>query len=165
MRVSDGITSNYQASNNDYLTSGYDKGHLAPVSLANSQGCAEATFTLTNAAPQNPSFNRGQWRVVESLLNKVLSSCLIPAYVVTGVVPGNYKIKNRVNVPSYFWTAYCCQTRNNRLISGGFIGINQNEPPFQMNVISLEMTLTVLYNVAFTVFDNNCRNAFYELIK
>ncbi|XP_056585678.1 endonuclease domain-containing 1 protein-like [Triplophysa dalaica] len=49
-----------QALNEDYVNSGYDKGHLAPVYQASSQKCADATFTLTNAAPQNLSFNRGQ---------------------------------------------------------------------------------------------------------
>ncbi|KAL0151496.1 hypothetical protein M9458_053201, partial [Cirrhinus mrigala] len=48
-----------QALNRDYRKSGRDKGHLEPVFQANSQDCADATFTLTNAAPQNPSFNRG----------------------------------------------------------------------------------------------------------
>ncbi|RXN14740.1 endonuclease domain-containing 1 -like protein [Labeo rohita] len=50
--------SDNQAVSDDYKDSGYDKGHLAPVFLAGSQGCADATFTLTNAAPQDPSFNR-----------------------------------------------------------------------------------------------------------
>nr|XP_055062674.1 endonuclease domain-containing 1 protein-like [Misgurnus anguillicaudatus] len=56
---------NNQASNKDYEKKGFDKGHLAPVYQANSQECADATFTLTNAAPQYGSFNRGQWRKIE----------------------------------------------------------------------------------------------------
>ncbi len=55
----------HQALNGDYEKSGFHKGHLAPVYQAESQDCADATFTLTNAAPQNPSFNGGQWRVLE----------------------------------------------------------------------------------------------------
>lgn len=102
----------YQALNKDYIKSGHDRGHLEPVFQANSQGCADATFTLTNAAPQNPSFNRGQWRVLEEKMAKILSDQCLPknyiVYIVTGVVPGNNKINNRVNVPSHFWTAYCC---------------------------------------------------------
>nr|XP_021331620.1 uncharacterized protein LOC767704 isoform X1 [Danio rerio] len=51
-----------QALNKDYYRSGFDRGHLAPVYHANSQECADATFTPTNAAPQNHSFNRVEWR-------------------------------------------------------------------------------------------------------
>ncbi|RXN30538.1 endonuclease domain-containing 1 -like protein [Labeo rohita] len=100
----------HQALNGDYENSGFDKGHLAPVYQAQSQKCADATFTLTNAAPQNPSFNRG-------------------------VVPGNGKIKNRVNVPSHFCTAYCCLDNNNKCkISSGFIGKNENIRPKEENL-------------------------------
>lgn len=65
-----------QASNEDYMNSGFHKGHLAPVYQANSQGCADATFTLTNAAPQYGSFNSGQWRVAErGMATTVTSNC------------------------------------------------------------------------------------------
>ncbi|KAK2908563.1 hypothetical protein Q8A67_004400 [Cirrhinus molitorella] len=55
---------NYQALNSDYKKSERDRGHLEPVYQAQSQGCADATFTLTNAAPQDPSFNRGESNVL-----------------------------------------------------------------------------------------------------
>ncbi|XP_016117270.1 endonuclease domain-containing 1 protein-like [Sinocyclocheilus grahami] len=81
-----------QALNGDYENSRYDKGHLAPVYQAQSQSCAYATFTLTNAAPQNPSFNRGQWKVLEKKIAEELSYQCLPkrytVYIVTGVVPG-----------------------------------------------------------------------------
>ncbi|KAL0189679.1 hypothetical protein M9458_016778, partial [Cirrhinus mrigala] len=66
-----------QAVNKDYKGSRYDKGHLASVYLADSQCCADATFTLTNTAPQNPSFNRGQWRILEEKIAEELTKrCL-----------------------------------------------------------------------------------------
>ncbi|XP_050972700.1 endonuclease domain-containing 1 protein-like [Labeo rohita] len=149
----------HQALNGDYENSGFDKGHLAPVYQAQSQKCADATFTLTNAAPQNPSFNRGQWRVLEKEIATNLSNRCLPkkysVYIVTGVVPGVGKIKNRVIVPSHFWTAYCCLDNNNKCqISSGFIGKNENVTPNETTVNDLKKELAKLYNVAsFELFD------------
>ncbi|XP_052401147.1 endonuclease domain-containing 1 protein-like [Carassius gibelio] len=152
----------YQALNKDYIKSGHDRGHLAPVYQAQSQSCADATFTLTNAAPQNSSFNRGQWRVLEEQMAKNLSDQCLPknytVYIVTGVVPGNNTINNRVNVPSHFWTAYCCLDNNNKCqISGGFIGVNENITPEEKpTVMNLEIELAKLYKVAsFELFDSS----------
>jgi len=148
----------HQALNEDYKKSGYHKGHLAPVYQAESQSCADATFTLTNAAPQNRSFNSGQWRVLEEqMANDLVKQCLNVKYsvfIVTGVVPGKKSLKNRVKVPSHFWTAYCCLDNNNKCkISGGYIGENKNETPLNMTVKELETNLTTLYEVrSFEVF-------------
>uniref|UniRef100_A0A672L4R6 Uncharacterized protein n=1 Tax=Sinocyclocheilus grahami TaxID=75366 RepID=A0A672L4R6_SINGR len=141
-----------QALNGDYENSRYDKGHLAPVYQAQSQSCAYATFTLTNAAPQNPSFNRGQWKVLEKKIAEELSYQCLPkrytVYIVTGVVPGTGNIKNRVNVPSHFWTAYCCLDNNNKCqISSGFIGENKKDTPKNKTVKDLETELATLYKV------------------
>ncbi|XP_065110345.1 endonuclease domain-containing 1 protein-like [Paramisgurnus dabryanus] len=159
----------YQASNEDYRTVSniFDKGHLAPVYQANSQGCSDATFTLTNAAPQYRSFNRGQWKKVENdMASTVEGRCEdSTAFIVTGVVPGNNVINNRVSVPSHFWTAYCCKELiTNRLISGGVIGVNSedNVTPHQRSVKRLERRLKYLYNVqSFSLFYDGCRNAYY----
>ncbi len=150
-----------QAVNEDYENSGYDKGHLAPVFQAKSQSCADATFTLTNAAPQNPSFNRGQWKKLEGNIAKELSDQCLPkkysVYIVTGVVPGINNINNRVNVPSHFWTAYCCLDQNKRCqISGGFIGENNNITPESKTVNDLQIDLAKIYKVAyFKLFDSS----------
>ncbi|KTG01353.1 hypothetical protein cypCar_00048257, partial [Cyprinus carpio] len=138
----------HQALNGDYKKSKYDRGHLAPVFQAQSQSCADATFTLTNAAPQNSSFNRGQWRVLERNIAKNLSNQCLPnkysVYIVTGVVPGTENISDKVNVtvPSHFWTAYCCLDNNNKCqILGGFIGENENILPEEKSVKDLETEL------------------------
>ncbi|XP_067298936.1 endonuclease domain-containing 1 protein [Pseudorasbora parva] len=149
----------HQALNGDYEKSGYDRGHLAPVYHAGSQDCADTTFTLTNAAPQNPSFNSGQWRVLERNIANTLSEQCLPkrysVYIVTGVTPGTKNLNNRVNVPSHFWTAYCCLDQNNKCQkSGGFIGENKNIAPIEKNVTVLNTDLASLYKFpSFEVFD------------
>ncbi|XP_050958657.1 endonuclease domain-containing 1 protein-like [Labeo rohita] len=143
---------NHQALNKDYVNSKYDRGHLAPVYQANSQSCAYATFTLTNGAPQNPSFNRVQWNTLEGRIARKLSNeCKLPnkAYIVTGVVPGTENLNNRVNVPSHFWTAYCClDNMNISLFSGGFIGKNEKNPPEEKTMNDLKSELANLYHVS-----------------
>lgn len=152
-----------QALNKDYSGSNYDKGHLVPVQHRNSQECVDATFTLTNAAPQNPSFNRGQWRVTEANVEeKITTDCLnlgFKAYIVTGVVPGNTQINNRVNVPNIFWSAYCCVDNNNMpKVSGAYYGYNVNTRPVQsITAVALDALLTTKYGTSFTVFPNHCQ--------
>ncbi|XP_036413171.1 endonuclease domain-containing 1 protein-like [Colossoma macropomum] len=66
---------NNQAVNEDYTgtsTHHFVKGHLAPVLHATSQSCSDATFTLTNAAPQNDKFNNGEWKRTENAVAKAL---------------------------------------------------------------------------------------------
>ncbi|XP_052458745.1 endonuclease domain-containing 1 protein-like [Carassius gibelio] len=144
--------SSNQAVCDDYKRSVYDRGHLMPVYLASSQDCADATFSLTNVAPQKPCFNRGQWRILEEKIAKELTErCLSrenTAYLVTGVVPGTSKIKEKVNVPSHFWTAYCCLDHNKECqISRGFIGENKNTAPNNITVNKLQGILENLYKV------------------
>ncbi|XP_058643041.1 endonuclease domain-containing 1 protein-like isoform X2 [Onychostoma macrolepis] len=148
------IRGDRQALSKDYENSGYDRGHLAPVYLANSQSCAEATFTLTNAAPQTKCFNRVFWWEEEESLGKHLGKCHLNVYIVTGVVPGTNYINSRVNVPSHFWTAYCCLDQNNKCSdSGGVIGTNVNDSIIRkMSVVDLEAELRKLYGRAFQVF-------------
>lgn len=55
------------ATNDDYLNSGYDKGHLANCDdFRFNQEAMESTFLLSNMSPQLPEFNRrGAWRESE----------------------------------------------------------------------------------------------------
>lgn len=156
---------NNQASNDDYENSGYHKGHLAPVCHAVSQACVNATFTLTNAAPQDGSFNSKWYQKVERIMVETLKKhgALNNSHIVTGVVPGNNIIKNRVRVPSHFWSAYCCKNETNQLISGGFIGENSKGSIIDSKTVKdLETELKNLYQVeSFFLFDNNCRDAGY----
>uniref|UniRef100_A0A3B1KJW7 Uncharacterized protein n=1 Tax=Astyanax mexicanus TaxID=7994 RepID=A0A3B1KJW7_ASTMX len=149
-----------QAVNADYENSGFHRGHLAPVYHARTQSCSDATFTLTNAAPQNSRFNQGQWRVTEKKVATILTQICSgnSAYIVTGVVPDNNRhIGNRVSIPSHFWTAYCCLNNNRRVISSsGFLGENTNDRVQEIPVRVLDENLTALYHQKFQVFGGHC---------
>uniref|UniRef100_A0A667ZM48 Uncharacterized protein n=1 Tax=Myripristis murdjan TaxID=586833 RepID=A0A667ZM48_9TELE len=124
------------AKNADYENSDYHKGHLYPVRHTATQEQMKATFTLTNAAPQESWFNQGSWSQHEANLRNILQACP-QAFVVTGVVPGAQTINNRVRVAAYYWSAYCCDN-NGQLTSGGFIGPDQNRKVEDMPVQNLE---------------------------
>jgi len=57
------------ASKSDYYKSGYDRGHLAPAGdMKISQKAMSESFYRSNMSPQTPSFNRGGWKNLESLI-------------------------------------------------------------------------------------------------
>ncbi|KAM6903399.1 endonuclease domain-containing 1 protein-like [Lycodopsis pacificus] len=105
---------NHQAANADYTNQGYDRGHLCPCSYASSKDDKESTCTLTNAVPQEPTFNKGSWNRMEQCIKCFLdeycinSNGVIEAFLVTGAQPGTKYISNKVNVPSMLWSAFCC---------------------------------------------------------
>ncbi|KAI5622254.1 endonuclease domain-containing 1 protein [Silurus asotus] len=144
-----------QALNSDYESSGYDKGHLFPVYHTHNKDTMLATSTLTNAAPQDPSFNRGQWKKHEEDMARMVQSC-VTAYIVTGVVPGNEAIGNNVRVAQYYWSAYCC-FKNNTPLSAGFIGPDNNGQVQQGSVKWLEDQLSKHYSIkVFSIFQDSC---------
>ncbi|KAH1184606.1 hypothetical protein KIL84_012547 [Mauremys mutica] len=167
-----------QAINQDYEDTSYDRGHLNPNAFQCNVG-RTATFTLTNAAPMDPCFNRIHWSKLEKTLKAQLSgSCRNVGgkpYLVTGAVPGDTeKIPregedkegdrdrpyNRVSVPSHIWTAVCCDHRdNNRKFSFTFIGENKEASSLQIiPVEQLNTELSRLYKTPgpVEVFADDC---------
>lgn len=70
----------------DYRHSGYDndRGHLIPAGDARwSQAAMSATFLFSNVSPQDPNFNRGDWRILESKVRDWAKDNR-SVYVVTG---------------------------------------------------------------------------------
>ncbi|KAK7139495.1 hypothetical protein R3I93_016587 [Phoxinus phoxinus] len=132
-----------QASNSEYKgLEKLNRGHLFPNCHAADDHTAASTFTLTNVVPQRISFNSGTWGTMETIvkdfmikhcrdkddINKVL------AYVLTGAVPGNNKLKERVNIPSHMWTVFCCYHKTKKsFISNAHWAENKddNEDPVQ----------------------------------
>jgi endonuclease G len=95
------------ASSADYRRSGYDRGHLAPAGdMTWSRDAMSESFYLSNMSPQEPSFNRGVWRKLETLV-RTWASENDAVYVVTGpVLTGEPKRTigpNRVTVPLFYY--------------------------------------------------------------
>jgi len=86
----------------DYVKTGFDRGHLSPAADArcNEVHMAES-FYFTNMAPQYPGLNRGQWKNLEEW-TRILAVENDSVFVQAGCVGVLQQIK-RVTVPTHCW--------------------------------------------------------------
>ncbi|XP_072289780.1 endonuclease domain-containing 1 protein-like [Eucyclogobius newberryi] len=105
-----------QAVQQDYKHSNYTKGHLNPSMHQETKSNRMATFSLTNIVPQRAGSNSGPWSQLElEVLRRFKRACVGPMYVLTGALPHKHTqhwINNRVLIPEYMWSAYCCPFYN-----------------------------------------------------
>lgn len=90
----------------DYKGSGYDRGHLAPAAdfAWTKEGMSES-FYMSNMTPQEPGFNRGIWKTLESRVRDWAKSNQ-EVFIVTGPIHngrGTKIGKNKVVVPDRFF--------------------------------------------------------------
>ena len=114
----------------------YEKGHLNPhSSFCYVPDAVQSTFTYTNVAPQQASFNKGTWRIVEATMRLYAGSCNNHVAVV-GVTPSNgEQLNSRVNIPSFFWTYLWCDGTIAAILA----------PNIENNVIKNDRLITHLY--------------------
>lgn len=67
----------------------YDRGHLTPASDTVNEKQFHDTFTYINTVPQNPSINRGVWRVLEDKVRHIAVTRDKPTIIVTGGIYGD----------------------------------------------------------------------------
>jgi endonuclease G len=98
----------FSATNADYKSSGYDRGHLAPAAdMAWDTEVMSESFYFTNMTPQKPGFNRGIWKKLEDQVRQWAAS-YDTLLIVTGPVPANFKGyigQGKVAVPGAFYKA------------------------------------------------------------
>ncbi|KAL1277440.1 hypothetical protein QQF64_024113 [Cirrhinus molitorella] len=153
-----------QATSDDYSEMGYDRGHLNPSSFQCGEGHI-ATFTLTNAVPMDPCFNRNQWWKWEKTLRTFLKHKLAndggsaTVYIVTGTVPDdNIRIpqreisvepenSGRVSVPSQIWTAVCYKHSSDNRKSFSFSYMGENKPEGSIDLMSVSDLNTQIKNL------------------
>ena len=96
------------ANNNDYLHSGYDRGHLAPAAdMSWNKQAMKESFYYSNISPQLAGFNRGIWKDLESQVREWAKK-YGSIYIVSGPVFENIKTRigeNEVAVPTHFYKA------------------------------------------------------------
>jgi endonuclease G len=84
--IPDPFISNGTATDEDYQSSGYDRGHLAPAADMTWSSTAMAeSFYYSNISPQDKSFNRGIWKKLETLVRKWAEE-YDEVFIVTGPV-------------------------------------------------------------------------------
>uniref|UniRef100_A0A671P4H2 Uncharacterized protein n=1 Tax=Sinocyclocheilus anshuiensis TaxID=1608454 RepID=A0A671P4H2_9TELE len=148
-----------------------NRGHLFPCSYAPDKLTAESTFTLTNIVPQKNSFNSGSWNRMENEIIETMNKyCYddndnnrVLAYMLTGAIPGDTKLNERVNIPSYMWMAFCCYNRTgNSWVSQAYwaknVGedINKGKTISKKSLQDLQEFLSQTWKKKVTLFNNNC---------
>ena len=102
----------YEADNNSYKRSGFDKGHNCPSGDRTSTSDANSsTFLMDNIIPQAPNNNQHTWEHLESYCrNKVKRSNEV--YIIMGAYGSGGTGRNgfatnidngRINVPAHIW--------------------------------------------------------------
>uniref|UniRef100_H2ZXV4 Uncharacterized protein n=1 Tax=Latimeria chalumnae TaxID=7897 RepID=H2ZXV4_LATCH len=142
----------FQAVDQDYKHSGYTRGHVNPNGHHKNEGSRSATFTFTNIIPQPEQANQEWARGYETKMETLTAGCS-ETYVITGASPGDQSLRNRVNIPDYIWSAFCCVDNNGRpMKSGAHILHNvAGEKVIAMSLASLQLELNI------NIFKNDCQ--------
>ena len=96
-----------RASLDDYVRSGYDRGHLAPAGDMPSEVAQAQSFSLANIVPQDRAMNRGLWSDIEESVRR-LAVRRGSLYVVTGAIFSGASVRqigNGVLVPTQLFKA------------------------------------------------------------
>ncbi|SEI14113.1 endonuclease G [Methylobacterium sp. 275MFSha3.1] len=91
----------------DYVRSGFDRGHLAPAGDMPTLAAQAESFSLANIVPQNRVLNRGLWADIEESIRR-LATRRGALFVVTGVIFAGdavQQIKGGVLVPTQLFKA------------------------------------------------------------
>lgn len=96
------------ADKNDYLMSGYDRGHLAPsADFRWSKRALSESYFYSNMSPQRPELNRGKWADLEDFIRQYVLNSNEPVFVVTGgVLSDSLKyigIDKKIAVPKLYY--------------------------------------------------------------
>lgn len=90
----------------DYKSSGFDRGHMAPAGdMPNARSMAQS-FSLANIVPQAPKNNQKTWNSIEQATRKYVMRAKGDVYVISGpVYEGKPKTigGNRIWVPKYLY--------------------------------------------------------------
>lgn len=151
----------------------FERGQLNPDEHQANPDDKASTYTLTNVVPQVREFNIGPWKSHEHTIRRRLNNyCRGTTYVVTGVTTSGHTIRrhniNRLGIPTYLWSAYCCTdfdhnapySERSKFPAFAAYGLNdrENNKVQEMTVQQLEDFLKRVTYVggSFQVFYDNC---------
>lgn len=91
----------------DYKKTGYDRGHLCPAGdMGWSEISMSESFYMSNMSPQEPKFNRGIWKILETQVREWAKKDEEIYIVTAGVLEKGLTTigeKNKVAVPKYYY--------------------------------------------------------------
>lgn len=91
----------------DYKKTGYDRGHLCPAGdMAWNETTMSESFFMSNMSPQEPKFNRGIWKTLETNVREWAKKDEEIYVVTAGVLEKGLSTigeKNKVAVPKYYY--------------------------------------------------------------
>jgi endonuclease G len=127
----------------DYVGSGYDRGHMMPAAdnLCQTQLVQDESFYFSNMSAQTPQLNRGDWKSLETFTREE-SKLKDSIHVWVGNV-GEIKKIGRVSVPKYCWKVIHIKKENKWV---AYLFENNTSAPdgFKNNEVALKdiMSLT-----------------------
>ena len=131
----------------DYKNSGKDRGHLAPAAdMAYSLKTMDESFYMSNMSPQDPEFNRGIWKLLETWV-RYTAVTEKDIYIVTGPILPKIKTPetitigpSEVTVPAAYYKVVWDRTPPEKMI--GFIlpnkGSSESLQSFAVSVDEVE---------------------------
>ncbi|WP_457108475.1 DNA/RNA non-specific endonuclease [Methylobacterium sp. P5_C11] len=122
----------------DYVRSGFDRGHLAPAGDMPTMGAQAESFSLANIVPQNRVLNRGLWADIEESVRR-LATRRGALFVVTGVIFSGTsveQIKGGVLVPTLLFKAVYDPARGE---AGAYLA--RNDESKEWRALSIEALL------------------------
>lgn len=127
----------------DYVGSGFDRGHLAPAADNRCKGAdvMEESFFFTNMAPQYPGLNRGQWKNLEEW-TRYLATQNDSVFVQAGCVGDIKKVKS-LAIPSHCWKVITIK-KTGEVTAYWFPNVPEKSASFEMHMIKKEELKTKL---------------------
>ena len=121
----------------DYVGSGYDRGHMMPAAdnLCQTQLVQDESFYFSNMSAQTPQLNRGDWKSLETFTREE-SKIKDSIHVWVGNV-GEIKKIGRVAVPKYCWKVIHIK-KENRWVAYLFENNTSNPDGFKNNEVALK---------------------------
>jgi endonuclease G len=121
----------------DYVGSGYDRGHMMPAAdnLCQTQLVQDESFYFSNMSAQTPQLNRGDWKSLETFTREE-SKLKDSIHVWVGNV-GEIKKIGRVSVPKYCWKVIHIK-KENKWVAYLFENNTSNPDGFKNNEVSLK---------------------------
>ena len=135
--IKDPKVSTETANGDDYVGSGYDRGHLMPAAVCVWDSIAMyESFYYSNISPQNPSFNRGVWSRLEDIERDLAMKYDTIWVVITPIFNSIIETigENNVAVPSEYGRAFL--VKDNGIYKGVAFRLSNEGKPSDYDIIA-----------------------------